>query len=86
MHKRNLISAFKQFFEGTTVRRPALVPLRERALMERLFLLVMYGDYLGIPMMRPYYSLRLLPHVFPRIRPWTRSLLRERDLTDMAFD
>lgn len=53
--------------------------------MERLFFLTVFGDHLGIPVMRPYYSLRLLPNVVPRIRPWMHSLLRERDLTDKMF-
>lgn len=79
-----MIQALKQFLEGATVRRPSLVPLQERAIMERLLFVVVFGDRLGIPIMRPYYSLRLLPHVVPRMRPWMRSLLRERDLTDFA--
>jgi hypothetical protein len=84
MEKKSFVEALKQFFEGATVRRNALVTLRERAAMERLLFIVMFGEELGIPFLRPYYSLRLLPHMFPRIRPWMRSLLRERDLTDFA--
>jgi len=59
--------------------------MKEMAAMERLFFLTVFGDNLGIPVMRPYYSLRLLPYVVPRIGPWKRSLLRERDLTDKLF-
>jgi hypothetical protein len=82
--KKSLFEVFKEFLHGATVRRPSMVPLQERAVMERLFFLVVFGDRLGIPIMRPYYSLRLLPYVYPRMRPWMRSLLRERDLTDFA--
>jgi len=77
-----VVAAFKQFIQGATVRKPSLVPIKERAGMERLFFLVMCGEQLGIPFLRPYYSLRLLPFLFPRMRPWMRSLLRERDWTD----
>lgn len=84
MGKRSLIEALKQFFEGATVRGTSLVTLRDRAAMERMLFIVMFGEELGIPFLRPYYSLRLLPHMYPRIRPWMRSLLRERDLTDFA--
>lgn len=52
---------------------------------ERLFILVIYGDLLGIPVLPPYYTLRLLPYVVPAWQNWRRSLLRERDLTDL-FD
>ena len=37
---------------------------------------------LGIPILPPYYSLRILPYVVPQISTWKRRMLRERDLTD----
>jgi hypothetical protein len=80
-----LAEAISQFFRGATVRMPALVPMKERAGMERLLFLTVFGDRLGIPVMRPYYSLRLLPYIVPRITPWMRSLLRERDFTDLPL-
>lgn len=64
------------------MRMPALAPMKELAGMERVFFITVFGDYLGIPVMRPHYSLRLLPYIVPRIRPWMHCLLRERDLTD----
>ena len=85
MKRSSLAEAIRQFIRGASVRMPALVPMKEMAGMERLFFLTVFGDYLGIPVMRPYYSLRLLPYVVPRIRPWMHSLLRERDLTDKMF-
>jgi hypothetical protein len=50
---------------------------------ERLFILIVYGDLLGIPILPPYYTLRILPFVVPSLENWRRSLLRERDLTDL---
>lgn len=43
------------------------------------------GDMLGIPVLPPYYSLRLLPHVVPHVKTWKRTLLRDRDVTDRMF-
>ena len=40
--------------------------LRTRASMEHLFILITMGDLLGVPVLPPYYSLRLLPYVVPR--------------------
>jgi len=57
---------------------------RQRAEIERFFVLVTFGDILGLPILPPYYTLRLLPYVVPMINRWKRSLLRERDLTDLA--
>jgi hypothetical protein len=36
-----------------------------------------------VPILPPYYSLRLLPYIVPSIDAWRRSMLRERDITDL---
>src|SRR2546425_7584335 len=59
--------------------------LRTRASMEHLFILVTMGDMLGVPILPPYYSLRLLPYAVPQIATWKRRMLREKDLTDAMF-
>lgn len=57
--------------------------LRTRAGLEHLFLLITMGDLVGLPVLPPYYSLRLLPFVVPEVANWKRRLLRERDLVDL---
>jgi len=57
---------------------------KERGQIEHLFILIVFGDLLGIPIMPPYFSMRLLPYVVPHIHAWQLSLLRERDLTDLC--
>ena len=57
---------------------------KERGMIERLFILAVFGDVLGVPILPPYYALRLLPYVAPNIAGWRRSMLRERDLTDLC--
>jgi hypothetical protein len=59
--------------------------LRTRASMEHLFILITMGDLLGVPILPPYYSLRLMPYVVPQISTWKRRMLREKDLTDAMF-
>ncbi len=59
--------------------------MRTRASMEHLFILTTMGDLLGVPILPPYYSLRLLPYVVPQISTWKRRMLREKDLTDAMF-
>jgi len=52
---------------------------------DRLFTLIVFGDLLGVPFLPPYYTLRLIPYIVPTLQTWKRSMLRERDFTDL-FD
>ncbi len=69
---------------GATVYEMVRDLKKERAHLEHLFILVVFGDLLGVPVLPPYYTLRLLPYVMPNITGWKRTLLRERDLTDLC--
>ncbi len=53
-----------------------------RGSMESLFMLVTFGDLIGVPVLPPYYSLRLLPYVVPQVATWKRRVLREREFGD----
>jgi hypothetical protein len=53
--------------------------------LEHLFVLINFGDLIGIPILPPYYTLRLLPFVVPLINGWRRRMLREKDLLDAIF-
>lgn len=79
---RSLIRTLGEIVYGMTIYEMARDLNRERGLIERLFILAVFGDVLGVPILPPYYALRLLPHVVPKIQGWRYSMLRERDLTD----
>lgn len=76
--------ALRDMLYGATVYEMVRDLNKERGHLERLFILVVFGDLLGIPVLPPYYTLRLLPYIVPSITGWRRSLLRERDLTDLC--
>ena len=61
-----------------------LTTQKERGHLDNLFMLVIFGDLIGLPLLPPYYSLRLLPHIVPSLETWKRRILRERDLTDFV--
>ncbi len=56
--------------------------LEMRASLESLFMLATVGDLIGVPILPPYYSLRLLPYLMPGIATWKRRVLREREFSD----
>jgi hypothetical protein len=72
--------ALREFMYGLSGYEIAHQALELRGAMERLFMLGLFGDMLGVPILPPYYGLRLLPWVVPQIETWKRSLLREREL------
>jgi hypothetical protein len=76
--------ALREFLYGMTVHELAVETRRARGEIEQLFMLVVFGDLIGLPILPPYYSMRLLPFVVPSLQRWKRSALRERDLTDLA--
>jgi hypothetical protein len=77
-----LRGVFGQFAYGMTGYEFARHALESRVALENLFLLSTVGDMIGVPVMPPYYSLRLLPYAVPQIATWKRRVLREREFTD----
>jgi len=69
---------------GLLLYEPVLVMKKERGHLDNLFMLVIFGDMIGLPLLPPYYSLRLLPHIIPSLRTWRRRVLREKDVTDFV--
>lgn len=53
-----------------------------RGSLEMLFMSITFGDMLGLPIIPPYYSLRILPYVVPNIKSWKRRVSREREFSD----
>ena len=61
--------------------------LEMRGALETLFMSITFGDMLGLPIIPPYYSLRMLPFVVPSIAGWKRRVSRERSFgEDHDFD
>ena len=69
---------------GLLLHEPVLVMRKERGHLDNVFMLVIFGDMIGLPLLPPYYSLRLLPHIIPSLKTWRRRVLREKDVTDFV--
>ena len=80
---RGLARALGEVIYGMTIYDMVRELNKARASLERLFILIVFGDLLGVPILPPYYSLRLLPYIVPSLSTWRRSMLRERDLIDL---
>jgi hypothetical protein len=74
--------AIREFLYGMMGMEFASHAMEMHASLESLFMLGTVGDMIGVPVLPPYYSLRLLPYVVPHIATWKRRVLREREFTD----
>ncbi len=71
--------AVSKFLYGMTGYEFARHALEMRHEMEALFMIVTMGDLIGVPVLPPVYSLRLLPYVVPEIATWKRSMARRKE-------
>ena len=78
------LQVVREIIYGLLFHEIVLVTKKERGHLDNLFMLVIFGDLIGLPLLPPYYSLRLLPHIVPSFEAWKRRILRERDLTDFV--
>jgi hypothetical protein len=81
---RSGLAALREFFYGMTVHEMDVAFRKEKGDLENLFMLVVFGDLVGLPLLPPYYSMRLLPFILPSLNTWKRRVSRERDLTDLG--
>jgi len=74
----------REIIYGLTAHEMDLEMKKEKGHLDNLFMLVVFGDLVGLPLLPPYYSLRLLPHIIPSLETWKRRVLREKDLTEFV--
>jgi hypothetical protein len=76
------LKVIREILYGLLFYETVLELKKERGHLDNLFMLVIFGDMIGLPLLPPYYSLRLLPHIVPSLGTWKRRVLREKDVTD----
>jgi len=74
----------REILYGLLFHETVLVLKKERGHLDNLFMLVIFGDMIGLPLLPPYYSLRLFPHIIPSLEKWKRRVLREKYVTDFV--
>lgn len=70
------------FLYGMTGYEFARHAIETRAALQTLFMTATVGDMIGLPIMPPYYSLRLLPYVVPEVSTWKRRVSREKEFSE----
>jgi len=78
------VKVLREILYGLILHEMDLETKKMRGHLDQLFVLIVFGDLVGLPLLPPYYAMRLLPYIVPSIKRWKRSLLREKDLTDFV--
>jgi hypothetical protein len=74
-----LRDAAAKFLYGLTGHEFARHAVEMRHELESVFMIVTFGDLIGVPVLPPIYSLRLLPHVVPEVATWKRHVARRKE-------
>lgn len=69
----------KHFLYGMTGHEFARHAVAMRHELEAVFMVVTLGDLIGVPILPPIYSLRLLPYVVPEVAAWKRHMARRKE-------
>ncbi|MCL4530494.1 MAG: hypothetical protein M1282_13905 [Chloroflexi bacterium] len=80
--RTGFLSSIREFLYGMFGMEIAEHAMGMRASLESVFMLATVGDMIGVPILPPYYSLRLLPYLVPQISTWKRRVLRQREFSD----
>lgn len=83
--KGSVKDGIKGVMYGMAAHGHVTAALRTRMHLEHLFMFITLGDMLGVPVIPPYYALRILPYAVPNIKSWKQRVFRERDFTDNVF-
>jgi len=77
-----MLKTIREFIYGMYAFEFEKQAVEMRAELESAFMLITMGDMLGVPVIPPLYSLRLLPYVMPQVATWKRRVMREREISD----
>jgi hypothetical protein len=77
-----MLKKIREFLYGMIGYEFEMHAVEFRSSMGSLFMAVTFGDLIGLPVIPPYYAMRLLPFVVPNIATWKRSVLREHEFTE----
>jgi hypothetical protein len=81
---RRLRKGLRDFIYGAALMEFQKAAREERTTRQDLFLVLTFGDLIGVPILPSPYALRLLPYVAPNLQSWKKRMVRKRDLTALG--
>jgi hypothetical protein len=75
---RRILRTLREVLYGFTGFEFEREAARARADLENLFTFMIMGELIGVPVLPPYYAMRLVPYLVSTVPAWRRRVLRER--------
>lgn len=77
--RAHALQSMKHFLYGLTGYPFVHHALEMKRETESIFMVLTLGELVGIPVMPPIYTLRLLPHLAPDVQKWKCQLARRKE-------
>jgi hypothetical protein len=81
-----LMKPIRKLFVGFAGWAHSVMAMSQKATPDNLMTLFFFGDLVGLPIIKPYYALHRLPHLFPRLDGWKLSMMKKLDRKEWSFD
>jgi hypothetical protein len=82
----SFLQKFKMFLYGAFLFELEMHLRKVKDTYEKSFMLILYADMLGIPILTNYYSFRILPYVINNLEPWKKGISKEFDILEELSD
>ena len=86
MGKSGFIQAIKDFLYGFFLYSMVSGIYERKGELEDVFMLLIVGETIGVPVFPGFYHLRLVPYCAARFPRWKKKTLKPKDLFDIMRD
>jgi hypothetical protein len=86
MRQSDFIRAIKDFLYGFFLYGMVSGIYERKGELEDVFMLLIVGETIGVPVFPGFYHLRLVPYCAARFPRWKKKTLKPKDLFDLVRD
>lgn len=86
MGQSGFIQAIKDFLYGFFLHGLVSGLYEKKGELEDIFMLLIVGETIGVPVFPGFYHLKLVPYCAARFHRWKKKTLKPRDLFDILHD
>jgi hypothetical protein len=86
MKRSGLLRGVREFFYGFLLHGMVSGVYEKKAELDDVFMLLILGESIGVPVLPGVYHLRLVPYSVARFPGWKKKIVKPKDLLDILRD